>query len=79
MALGAGSSAVQPTSTTFEESVGRTMSTHARVMEAVLLGLQSRMRICLGAAWAPHDAVVLTMEFERRMRFDVGDDSVDEG
>jgi hypothetical protein len=33
----------------------------------------------LGAAWAPREAVVLTMEFERRMRLDVGDDSVDEG
>lgn len=48
-------------------------------MEAVLLGLQSRIRMGFGAAWAPREAVVLTMEFERRIRFDVGDVSVDEG
>lgn len=48
-------------------------------MEAVELGLQSRIRICFGAAWAPREAAVLTMEFERGSRLEVGLDSVEEG
>lgn len=48
-------------------------------MAAVELGLHSKMRICFGAACAPREAAVLTMEFERGRRLDdVGDDSVDD-
>ena len=45
--------------------MGKTVSTHARVMDSLEVGLQRRMRMGLGAAWAPREAGVLTTELER--------------
>lgn len=71
-AEGAGGKAVQPTSTTLDERVGKTVSTHARVIDSLEVGLQRRIRMGLGAAWAPREAGVLMTELDRMGRAVLG-------